>query len=453
LTIENGVTSIGLGAFQGLDSLATVSLPFCGASASAKYEDAVFGYAFGRTSSTSSSSAASSPSSEFVNLPGSLAGSVWQYTCCENYHVSTGSYWPTYYFYSIPSSIRAVSITAQAAIPTAAFNGCDFITNIDLLVEHPTIGDYAFQNCSATITYDVPLTEVQAVWDGTTIASSYQAGTGTSSDPYLIYYPSQFVYFISQVNSGLSYADTYFKLCSNIDLNNKAINPMSVFAGHFIGNGHSIKNFTITGMVNPLGLFCTLSGSVDGLAITGFTISGNYETDENTMVVVGGLAGLCSGTITNCYAVGSVTATNKYGVTVGGLVGSLTGTATNCYANVSVSDVSTLNYAYAGGFAGKITGMVSGSFAAGNVSAQGYGLSLSQNGGFAGSLDAKATLSDTYRSSTQTLTRFGTSNSAANELGTAATISDIVNWCKAHWSTSAWNFHSSLPVLVRVANS
>jgi len=454
LVVGNEATAIGLGAFKGCDSLVTVSLPFCGASASAAGKDAVFGYAFGRASSVSSTWESFSSSGAFENVSSSQAGSVWQYTCGDTYvGGSSNGYCRTYYFYSIPSSIRTVSITAQAAIPTAAFNGCDFITNIHLLVEHPTIGDYAFQNCSATITYDVPLTEVQTVWDGTTIASSYQSGTGTSSDPYLIYYPSQFVYFIAQVNSGLSYADMYFKLCSNIDLNNKAINPMNAFAGHLIGGGRSVKNFTITGTANPLGLFCTLSGSVDGLAITGFTISGTYETDASAMVVVGGLAGLCSGTITNCYAVGSITATNKYGVTVGGLVGSLSGTATNCYANVSVSDTSTLNYAYAGGFAGKITGTATGSFALGSVSAHGYVQSYSQNGGFVGDLDAAATLTDCYRSSAQSLTRFGVSNSYANELGTSATTADIVSWCKAHWSTSAWNFNATLPTLVRIANS
>ena len=454
LTVPSTCESIGLGAFKGCDSLVTVSLPFCGASASAAYQRATFGYVFGYEERGQYGSSTINPNYAFINTAYGTApsGCVWQYS---HYRGIYGSNTPcnVSYYYHIPSTIRTVSITAQAAIPTAAFNGCDFITNIHLLVEHPTIGDYAFQNCGATITYDVPLTEVQTVWDGTTIASSYQSGTGTSSDPYLIYYPSQFVYFIAQVNSGLSYADMYFKLCSNIDLNNKAINPMNAFAGHLIGGGRSVKNFTITGTANPLGLFCTLSGSVDGLAITGFTISGTYETDASAMVVVGGLAGLCSGTITNCYAVGSITATNKYGVTVGGLVGSLSGTATNCYANVSVSDTSTLNYAYAGGFAGKITGTATGSFALGSVSAHGYVQSYSQNGGFVGDLDAAATLTDCYRSSAQSLTRFGVSNSYANELGTSATTADIVSWCKAHWSTSAWNFNATLPTLVRIANS
>jgi uncharacterized repeat protein (TIGR02543 family) len=409
ISVPSTCLSIGQNAFKGFTSLTSASLPFCGRSANEASSSSCYGvlsWAFDQT----------------------------------NGDYTSGQ---------VPASLRSVSITAQTAIPSYAFQGCSKLTEVHLLAQ-TTSGTNSFANCTATISYDIPLTEIQTPWNGTAIASSYQSGTGTSSDPYLIYYPSQFVYFIAQVNSGLSYADTYFKLCSNIDLNNKAINPMSVFAGHFIGGGRSVKNFTITGTANPLGLFCTLSGSVDGLGITGFTISGTYDTDASTMVVVGGLAGLCSGTITNCYAVGSITATNKYGLTVGGLVGSLTGTATNCYANVSVSDTSTLNYAYAGGFAGKITGTVTGSFAVGNVSAHGYVQSYSQNGGFVGDLDAAATLTDCYRSSAQSLTRFGVSNSYANELGTSATTADIVSWCKAHWSTSAWNFNATLPTLVRV---
>jgi hypothetical protein len=407
ISVPSTCLSIGQNAFKGFTSLTSASLPFCGRSANEASSSSCYGvlsWAFDQT----------------------------------NGDYTSGQ---------VPASLRSVSITAQTAIPSYAFQGCSKLTEV---LAQTTSGTNSFANCTATISYDIPLTEIQTPWNGTAIASSYQSGTGTSSDPYLIYYPSQFVYFIAQVNSGLSYADTYFKLCSNIDLNNKAINPMSVFAGHFIGGGRSVKNFTITGTANPLGLFCTLSGSVDGLGITGFTISGTYDTDASTMVVVGGLAGLCSGTITNCYAVGSITATNKYGLTVGGLVGSLTGTATNCYANVSVSDTSTLNYAYAGGFAGKITGTVTGSFAVGNVSAHGYVQSYSQNGGFVGDLDAAATLTDCYRSSAQSLTRFGVSNSYANELGTSATTADIVSWCKAHWSTSAWNFNATLPTLVRV---
>jgi hypothetical protein len=38
-------------------------------------------------------------------------------------------------------------------MPVAAFNNCDFIETITLLADVENIGDYAFQNCNATILY------------------------------------------------------------------------------------------------------------------------------------------------------------------------------------------------------------------------------------------------------------------------------------------------------------
>ena len=62
-------------------------------------------------------------------------------------------YYVDYYMYYIPTSIRNVTITAQTNIPVAAFNNCDFIETITLSADVETIGDYAFQNCNATILY------------------------------------------------------------------------------------------------------------------------------------------------------------------------------------------------------------------------------------------------------------------------------------------------------------
>jgi hypothetical protein len=80
LVVGNEATAIGLGAFKGCGSLVTVSLPFCGASASAAYKEAVFGYAFGYASV--SALTGSSASDSFVNSKyGSQpAGTVWQYS-------------------------------------------------------------------------------------------------------------------------------------------------------------------------------------------------------------------------------------------------------------------------------------------------------------------------------------------------------------------------------------
>ena len=85
----------------------------------------------------------------------SVDGAVWQYACLIS-QVGEGigtRYGNASYFYYIPANIKNVTITRQKDIPVAAFNSCDFIETITLSVNVETIGDYAFQNCNATIRY------------------------------------------------------------------------------------------------------------------------------------------------------------------------------------------------------------------------------------------------------------------------------------------------------------
>ena len=85
---------------------------------------------------------------------GTLEG-VWQYTAYS--YKFTNGYGTKYFlesrYFCIPSSIKNVTITVQTDIPVAAFNNCDFIETITLSPDVENIGDYAFQNCNATIQY------------------------------------------------------------------------------------------------------------------------------------------------------------------------------------------------------------------------------------------------------------------------------------------------------------
>ena len=69
-----------------------------------------------------------------------------------------------------------MTITAQTAIPVAAFNGCDFIESITLPDTLTSIGSYAFQNCSklTSITFGGDLTE----WETVTKGTGWNTGTG-----------------------------------------------------------------------------------------------------------------------------------------------------------------------------------------------------------------------------------------------------------------------------------
>lgn len=151
IVVPESVTTIGEGAFKGCSALEDVTLPFIGKSADATAYEAVFGYIFGytTTSTTSTSYGYSSYSSTaFYNKQySSVSGATWQYACL-NYSGSS-YYHNRSYFYYIPASVKNVTITSQTTIPTAAFNGCNFIESITIPTTTTNIGEYAFQGCSA----------------------------------------------------------------------------------------------------------------------------------------------------------------------------------------------------------------------------------------------------------------------------------------------------------------
>ena len=143
LTIPNSVTNIGLGAFNGCNKLTEVSLPFTGTSATAEYENAVFGYIFGY--GTERNGDASGTNHAFKNTQyGAIAGGTWQYT-----YIESGYNYACFYY--IPQTITSVKITNQSRIPAAAFNGCSYIQKISYTKasEITTIEEAAFQNCLA----------------------------------------------------------------------------------------------------------------------------------------------------------------------------------------------------------------------------------------------------------------------------------------------------------------
>lgn len=168
--VPDTVTSIGLGAFKGCESIEDITLPFLGARMDATEYDAVFGYIFGYDIQSSGSLYRSST----VDYPELALGFVNQMYSGETTGVNQFSkerkqkydanksaniiyyllyYYVDYYIYNIPTSIKNVTITNQTGIPVAAFNNCDFIETVNLPDMVENIDDYAFQNCNATINY------------------------------------------------------------------------------------------------------------------------------------------------------------------------------------------------------------------------------------------------------------------------------------------------------------
>ena len=87
-------------------------------------------------------------------------------------------------------------------------------------------------------------------WDGTTVATSYESGTGTEADPYIIKTAGQLIYFRNQVNVGVKYNGQYFLLDADLDMDSKTFgDPIgkvsAYFNGHFDGGNHKISNLKI----------------------------------------------------------------------------------------------------------------------------------------------------------------------------------------------------------------
>jgi len=149
----------------------------------------------------------------------------------------------------------------------------------------------------------------------------------------------------------------------------KGFMPISSFTGVLDGGGHAINGLVINRPGSNAGLFGELDGTIRKLGLVGVSVS---VTGYN----IGSFAGvLIHGSITNCYATGSVA-----GDYVGGLVGlcaHATAAITNSYSACSVSGSS------AGGLVGEnyygsitnsySTGVVTGAPAGGLVGHTAYG--------------------------------------------------------------------------------
>ena len=170
------------------------------------------------------------------------------------------------------------------------------------------------------------------------------SGSGTSSDPYLIFYADQ----LQQVRNYLDQSGVYFKLMSNIDLTQWLTNnnpgqgwePIGTssapFKGVFDGNNKKLTGFSINRTTDYVGLFgYTSSATIKNLTIEGDVKGGSYTgafvgyADEGTLSNLvhngnttgssstGGIAGYTSASISIASVTGNVTGTQYTGGVVG----------------------------------------------------------------------------------------------------------------------------------------
>lgn len=216
--------------------------------------------------------------------------------------------------------------------------------------------------------------EIPSGWDGVTTTDwtvTPGVNDGASADkPFLIETPEHLAKLAGLVNGGNSYAGKFFKLMADIDLTNKnwtCIGYINPFSGNFDGNGHIIKNLSITKWSQNIGLF--------GLI--------NSATIKNL--------GIESGTIT-CG-----------GSNVGAIVGEATGTATNlsvisnCYNKANLVKGATDPRVYIGGIAGLLlnNSWIDHCYNLGNITNDGNANS-SQSGGIVGAVATNSTIFSCY---------------------------------------------------------
>jgi hypothetical protein len=210
--------------------------------------------------------------------------------------------------------------------------------------------------------------------------AGYTGGSGTPADPYQISTVADWQELMTTTTDGAN----SFILTADLDMTGVILTPVGPpgvnFTGVFDGQGHILRNVVINQPQSSyVGLFgLIIYGQVKNLGLDNVSITG-VET-------VGGLVGYNIGTITDCYAIGTVvsrnnggglcgynggsvshcyaTGTVNGGESLGGLCGMTAGTISNCYATSTVTGYSY----YVGGLAGGNGGTVTSSYSMGSVS-------------------------------------------------------------------------------------
>ena len=192
-------------------------------------------------------------------------------------------------------------------------------------------------------------------------------GSGTEGDPYLIEDLADFDEFADADNAEKYWSEgVYTKLVTDLDLSGRVYgksviapdtNNMNwefndtVFAGVFDGNSHIISNLNIEG-ADYCGLFGVIGsdGTVANLGLENIEVTGEDY--------VGGLCGENSGSISGCYASGTITGDDH----IGGLCGINSGSIGGCYASGTITGDD-----HIGGLCGINSGSISGCYASGTI--------------------------------------------------------------------------------------
>lgn len=217
---------------------------------------------------------------------------------------------------------------------------------------------------SGSNSYAKNVNRVTAVADDGTLwtdyaASNFEGGDGTAESPYQIKTANQLAKLAKDVYDGNSYAGTYFKMVSDIDLDGHNWFPIGYkkaegdnvignnFSGVFDGDNHKIMNLSMSysSDYKTVGLF----GNTDkGFELRNLTIeSGKLLGD----MIVGSFVGSNNGIVENCVNKANTLCVFYY---VGGIVGEnyREGIVRHCTNYGSISGGEVGNGMSAGGIVG-----------------------------------------------------------------------------------------------------
>jgi hypothetical protein len=202
----------------------------------------------------------------------------------------------------------------------------------------------------------------------------YTGDEGTSENPYQIKTTDDLNKLAADVNSGTTYADTYFKMTADLDyeptidwddatstenkytrIGYKNTNTPSAsrpFCGHFDGNSKTISGIRIYSTDEYQGLF--------GLIGNGAEVK-NVILDNARIAGSNGIGGIVGwnegGTIQGCQVTATVaivgTRSDSNSKYLGGIVGRIeSGTVKNCTSSVTIDAIGSKKNEYCGGIAG-----------------------------------------------------------------------------------------------------
>ena len=231
------------------------------------------------------------------------------------------------------------------------------------------------------VTVDLTLNDI-TIGDTRTITKAEWTGTGDVDEPYIIRTRAELLLMAERVNSGKGgYAGKYYELGADIDFVPSVLNvdndeddspesnfpgigyyieePETIrpFTGHFDGRGHTISGIRLD------------KSTQDNVALFGWIGMGGVVTDVTLADafiagynVVGGIAGINGGTITNCRVKNDVTVQGigYHASEHGGVAGNVTsmGKVTDCTSAATLDISGATMSRFVGGVTGYSDGLL-----------------------------------------------------------------------------------------------